>query len=303
MQPSVPANGARIAPLGDRAIAAIVDLILMWAPFAVIGMWTATRFGGVTSNGFQLDGAPGLLTITLTAAVAFLYIWLAEGIFGTTLGKLAMNLRVRTAGGARIGLGRSFARNALRIVDGIGVYLVGLIVALTSPARQRLGDRVAGTLVVQTDGAVATRVTGAAAFVVVLAACVTGAVALHAGAPAAAQVAPQITQAVLGTGRTDDGAIIGQATSFPGNTAAIVCVWRDAGVSNDVAIRSVWVATTVDGVAPNTTIAEKSISGTDSGTFTLSGPSTGVWPAGSYRLDLYIGDALVKSLPYTITKS
>jgi hypothetical protein len=78
-------------------------------------------------------------------------------------------------------------------------------------------------------------------------------------------------------------------------------VWQDSGVASDVPVQSVWIAVNADGVAPNTTLAEKSLSGGSSGHFTLSAAS-GAWPAGTYRLDLYLGDTLAKSLPYTITK-
>ena len=40
-------------------------------------------------------------------------------------------------------------RNVLRIVDGVVFYLIGVIFILTSDERQRLGDRVASTVVVQ----------------------------------------------------------------------------------------------------------------------------------------------------------
>jgi hypothetical protein len=46
-------------------------------------------------------------------------------------------------------------RNILRLVDYWPLfYVVGIIAALTSPARQRLGDRVARTLVVRAESAV-----------------------------------------------------------------------------------------------------------------------------------------------------
>jgi uncharacterized RDD family membrane protein YckC len=40
-------------------------------------------------------------------------------------------------------------RNILRIVDGLFVYLVGAILVWKSDKRQRLGDRVAHTVVVR----------------------------------------------------------------------------------------------------------------------------------------------------------
>jgi uncharacterized RDD family membrane protein YckC len=79
----------------------------------------------------------------------FLYYWLLEGLFGTTLGKLVMNLHVVRVDGSKIDLRKSVIRNLLRLIDGIGVYLVGFLVALLSRKKQRLGDHVADTVVVQ----------------------------------------------------------------------------------------------------------------------------------------------------------
>jgi uncharacterized RDD family membrane protein YckC len=301
--PDAVAAAGRIAPLGDRAIAAIIDLILMFGPFSVIGMWIATRFGGVTGSGFELNGGPGLLAIVLWVTAGFLYFWLFEGLFGTTLGKLIMGLRMRTLAGTRIGLGRSFTRTALRVVDGFGVYLLGLIFALTSHSRQRLGDRVAGTVVVQANAPPATRLAAAGAWAGALAACFVVAFVLHAGAPASG--GPQFTDAELGTGQADDGSIAGRSDTFATNAPQVMCVFHVSGLTPDSAIKAVFVEQNVEGIAPNTSLAEKTVSGgsgDSSGTFNLTPPSGGFLP-GQYRLDLYFGDSLAKSLPFTIAKS
>jgi uncharacterized RDD family membrane protein YckC len=50
---------------------------------------------------------------------------------------------------AAIGFRRSFVRNTLRLVDSIPVYLIGVVSIVLSPQRQRLGDRLAGTIVLR----------------------------------------------------------------------------------------------------------------------------------------------------------
>jgi hypothetical protein len=40
--------------MGDRAIATILGLVVAGAAYALVGMWAAVRWGGVTSNGFKL---------------------------------------------------------------------------------------------------------------------------------------------------------------------------------------------------------------------------------------------------------
>jgi uncharacterized RDD family membrane protein YckC len=289
--------------MSDRAIAAILDIIVMSTVFPVVGMWAAVRWGGVTSNGFNLEGAPGLLVVTIVGAVGFLYLWFGEGLFGATLGKAIMRLRVRNLAGSTPGLGKSLIRNLFRAIDGIGVYLVGFIVAMTSRTRQRLGDRVAGTVVVQVEASLASRLSAAIALVVLIVASILVAVSLHAGAPLSAASVPHLTSTALGTDYTPTYDIVGPTDTFPGNQPKIICVWRAEGVASDVPIRAVWIAEDVGSAAPpNTKLVERSITGADSGEFSLTPSSNGL-PAGKYHVDIYIGDTLAKSLPFTITKS
>jgi uncharacterized RDD family membrane protein YckC len=81
--------------------------------------------------------------------VAFAYFAIMEGRFGQTLGKMALGIKVVREDGGRAGIREALLRTLLRIVDGIGTYLVALIVALISDKNQRLGDMVAKTLVVR----------------------------------------------------------------------------------------------------------------------------------------------------------
>jgi uncharacterized RDD family membrane protein YckC len=289
--------------MSDRAIAAILDIIVMSTVFPVVGMWAAVRWGGVTSSGFNLEGAPGAFVVAIVGAVGFLYLWFGEGLFGTTLGKAIMRLRVRNVAGSSPGLGKSLLRNLFRVIDGIGVYLVGLIFALTSRTRQRLGDRVAGTVVVQVEAGRASRLGAAIALVALVGASVVVSVALHAGAPLSAASVPHLTNVALGTDYTSTYDIVGPSDTFPGNQPKIICVWRSEGVALDVPIRAVWIADDVGSAAPqNTKLVERSITGADSGEFSLTPSSNGL-PAGKYHVDIYIGDALAKSLPFTVTKS
>jgi len=55
-----------------------------------------------------------------------------------TLGKLMMNVRVRRVDGGSIGFGKSLIRNLLRVIDAIGLYFVGFLIAILSRLRQRL---------------------------------------------------------------------------------------------------------------------------------------------------------------------
>jgi hypothetical protein len=68
---------------------------------------------------------------------------------GQTLGKRALGLRVVNADGTPVTWLPSVVRNLLRVVDALpGVYGVGLASTLIDPHARRLGDIVAGTMVI-----------------------------------------------------------------------------------------------------------------------------------------------------------
>ena len=125
-----------------RAVALILDGVITFAGF---GYLVATITGDTTGNGFQLDGAPAFILFALMAA----YWIFAEAMFGATIGKLLLGIRVRRVGAESVGLRAAVVRNALRIVDGFFAYLVGAILVWNSDSNQRLGDRIAGTVVVK----------------------------------------------------------------------------------------------------------------------------------------------------------
>ena len=80
---------------------------------------------------------------------ALYYHFAMESGDGQTVGKKLMKLRVVLADGRPAGMREIAVRTVLRVIDGIGAYIVGLIVMLvTGQRRQRLGDLAAGTMVV-----------------------------------------------------------------------------------------------------------------------------------------------------------
>ncbi len=89
----------------------------------------------------------------LYACLMFLTMWaytiVQEAIWGRTLGKRALHLRVVAQDGAPIGWMASITRNLLRTVDMLPFgYALGLLSSLFDPHGRRLGDLVAGTVVV-----------------------------------------------------------------------------------------------------------------------------------------------------------
>jgi uncharacterized RDD family membrane protein YckC len=140
----------RFAKLGDRFIAFLLDTMVLFGVFAIIDAWVFMRWGTIEGAELRLTSASLLIAGTLNAAILFAYGWLLEAGFGATLGKAIVGIRVvRTT--QRNALSALAIRNVLRIVDGLGFYVIGGLVAGCSSLHQRLGDICAGTAVIEEE--------------------------------------------------------------------------------------------------------------------------------------------------------
>lgn len=129
----------RTAGALPRAQAWMVDLLLRGALFLVAMIPLSLL--GVAGNGLALL----VLFALMWAYSVVCEVWLD----GQTLGKRALGLRVVNADGTPVAWLPSVVRNLLRVVDILpGVYGVGLVSTLIDPHARRLGDIVAGTMVV-----------------------------------------------------------------------------------------------------------------------------------------------------------
>ncbi len=128
--------GASGPSLDNRRVAAgVVDLAVVGAGALVIFL----AAGGTMT---------GLLGVVMVGWALFYY-YATESQGGQTLGKRLLGLRVERQGGGTPGEREIVMRTLLRIVDGVGFYLVGLVTMMaTGERRQRLGDMAAGTVVV-----------------------------------------------------------------------------------------------------------------------------------------------------------
>jgi uncharacterized RDD family membrane protein YckC len=128
-----------------RVLAGLIDLVVVAAGAALI-LFAADALP--SGSGSARDEVGSGLYL-LTTAWALYYYFACESGGGQTLGKRLMRLRVVRADGGEAGMGEIAVRTVLRVVDGIGLYLVGLVVMLVSgKRRQRLGDMAGGTIVV-----------------------------------------------------------------------------------------------------------------------------------------------------------
>jgi len=146
------------APLLMRGVAIGIDHLLFVPIIMVLAslylppdLQDQIRRGQV--GAFDQQAVEGAATVGLLGrGLIILYCCIAEGAFGQTLGKRLMGLQVRTESGSRISWRAAVLRNVLRVVDEFPVvYLVGLLLILVGPWGQRLGDRVAHTVVVMSN--------------------------------------------------------------------------------------------------------------------------------------------------------
>ena len=137
----------RLAGVGARAGAQFIDALVV---FAII-------FAASLGLGLLSSVLPGLLNGLIMAVLQvgifltlFLYFILLEGLWnGCTVGKKVLGLRVRMADGTPITFFAAISRNLLRPGDFIPFfYFAGLMAMVCNPRSQRLGDLVAGTVVV-----------------------------------------------------------------------------------------------------------------------------------------------------------
>ena len=115
---------------------AFVTVFVTSLAYALIAINPLTGLPTNTQSGFEA-------TLGIGLAVALVYVWVAEALFGTTIWKLAFGLHVYNARGGMVGLGRALVRNLLRPID---LLVIGGILALL-PGHRRLGDLVGGTIV------------------------------------------------------------------------------------------------------------------------------------------------------------
>ncbi|XOZ33630.1 RDD family protein [Halomonadaceae bacterium KBTZ08] len=135
-----------LAPAGPgvRAVAYLIDLLIRSIIYVALGF--ILTFAGLFGNGLLL-------------LAYFVLEWLYPVVFelwrnGTTPGKRQMKLRVLHDDGTAVTLGGSMLRNLLRTVDILPIgYVVGLVSMMVNGQFKRLGDLVAGTLVIHEPAA------------------------------------------------------------------------------------------------------------------------------------------------------
>ena len=139
--------------VGLRGIAMFVDSFI-WIFLTFIAMPFAGILTGSleTGNGTyaDLEGTAAVLGISLWFVLSIGYHTVFEWKYGQTLGKYLVSIKVEHKNGEALSLREAFLRNLLRLIDWLPMfYILGIGMLFASNRYQRIGDRVAGTVVVR----------------------------------------------------------------------------------------------------------------------------------------------------------
>ena len=135
----------QVAGLGTRAIAQIIDLLIVFGILAAV-YFVALAFAAVGS------GTAAYLAALIGSFVVILgYFWTSEALWsGQTVGKRVFRLRAVGDRGEPMTFAQAGIRNVVRIIDFLPyAYGVGLVVLFANGRGKRLGDLAAGTVVVK----------------------------------------------------------------------------------------------------------------------------------------------------------
>ncbi len=135
------------ASLWRRFLADWVDTFITMAPFAV-PIYFLFREDSFFDNPFRFFAIVLLLMLAMLL-VCYFYRSLLEGIWGKTVGKKICGIVVLKDDFTKCDIPRGLLRNLMRIVDLFFYYWVGVVSIVATMKWQRLGDIVAGTVVVR----------------------------------------------------------------------------------------------------------------------------------------------------------
>ena len=143
--------GYQVAGLGTRAIAQLLDLLIL------AGVLIAVSFAAGAVAVAGLGTLAYLVAVIGAFVVVFGYFWACEALWsGQTVGKRVFRLRAVGDRGEPMTFVQAGIRNVVRIVDFLPyAYGVGMVVLFVNGRGKRLGDLAAGTVVVKDSDSIA----------------------------------------------------------------------------------------------------------------------------------------------------
>lgn len=142
------------AGIGSRFLALALDTVIQVVIYTVIILllvWIASSASGAPAK--HRSGGSETWAMAVVILFVFCVYWGYFAVFeifwkGQTPGKRVVGIRVVKDSGRPITAIESIGRNLMRAVDGFFFYLIGVISIGLSRQNKRLGDYVAGTIVI-----------------------------------------------------------------------------------------------------------------------------------------------------------
>ncbi|MGG6265857.1 RDD family protein [Leptolyngbya sp. AN10] len=143
-----------LAGIGNRTIALVVDYLIWGA--VLIGLlifWSILSFQLQRYFGEAIDLWISAISILITFTVYTGYFVIFETLWrGQTPGKRYSKIRVIRDDGQPAGITQAILRALIRPID--DTFLIGMLMIILTKREKRLGDLIAGTLVIQEERAV-----------------------------------------------------------------------------------------------------------------------------------------------------
>jgi uncharacterized RDD family membrane protein YckC len=145
-----PQTGAPLASWGRRAGGLLIDVVVFIAAVIPVAIWAASTEDPLTG---ETDTGPTAFVAVELFFLPTLYAWLMLGIWGATVGMMAVGIAARRGEDARpIGLARALGRAASAFL--LGILSLPLLLSYLWPLwdkrNQTLHDKMANTIVVRT---------------------------------------------------------------------------------------------------------------------------------------------------------
>jgi len=160
--PSLPKPQMQYKGIFIRFLAITIDEIILGIVLRILFM--LLKYGNFNFHNFYsyashryINNFYGLNVYGLTClylgyilcVATFTYYVLMEWKFGATIGKMMLGIKVVKCNGEPLDFKASLIRNTMRVIDSLPVaYIVGIISILNSDNKQRVGDRIAETVVI-----------------------------------------------------------------------------------------------------------------------------------------------------------
>ena len=90
------------------------------------------------------------------------------------------------------------------------------------------------------------------------------------------------------------------STSTFTNDQTFYCVVEVENAPDDTTLKAVWTALDVEGIEPNLLISEFELTTESENEFTFNLENDQLWPAGTYKVDIYLDGTLEETLEFSV---